>query len=90
MTAFACSTFCTRILFFLIPFEIANQFPYEPLFLGLLGLVQAIPALSLAVVGGHFADLFNRRNLLLCTVTVQVLCAFGAWALQRDVGQFPF
>ncbi len=86
MTAFACSTFCTRILFFLIPFEIANQFPYDPLYLGLLGLVQAIPALSLAIVGGHFADLFNRRNLLLCTVTVQVLCAFGLLLAERFAG----
>ena len=86
MTAFACSTFCTRILFFLIPFEIANQFPYDPLFLGLLGLVQAIPALSLAVVGGHFADRFNRRNLLMCTVTVQVLCAFGLLLAERYSG----
>lgn len=86
MTAFACSTFCTRILFFLIPFEIANQFPNDPLFLGLLGLVQAIPALSLAVLGGHFADRFNRRNLLLCTVAVQVLCAIGLLFAERYAG----
>ena len=86
MSAFACSTFCTRILFFLIPFEIATQFPYDPLFIGLLGLVQAIPALSLAVVGGHFADRFNRRNLLLCTVTVQVLCATGLLLAERFAG----
>lgn len=86
MTAFACSTFCTRILFFLIPFEIANQFPYDPLFIGILGLVQAIPAMSLAVVGGHFADLFNRRNVLLCTVTVQVLCAGGLLLAERFAG----
>lgn len=86
MTAFACSTFCTRILFFLIPFEIANQFPYDPLFIGILGLVQAIPAMSLAVVGGHFADLFNRRNVLLCTVSIQVLCALGLLLAERFAG----
>lgn len=86
MVAFACTTFCTRILFFLVAFEIASRFPYDPLFLGMLGLVQAIPALSLAVVGGHVADRFNRRNLLLCTVSIQVLCAFGLLMAERFAG----
>jgi MFS family permease len=86
MMAFACTTFCTRILFFLVAFEIAKHYPYDPLYLGMLGLVQAIPALSLAVVGGHVADRFNRRNLLLCTVSIQVLCAFGLLLAERYAG----
>jgi len=86
MTAFVCSTFCTRILFFLLPFEIANQYSFEPLYLGLLGLVQAVLALSLAVVGGHFADRFNRRNLLLGTGIIQVACAVGLLIAERYAG----
>ncbi|MEQ1829148.1 MAG: MFS transporter [Pirellula sp.] len=77
MASFACTTFCTRILFFLVTYEVAMRFPSEPLYLGYLGLAQAIPALSLAVVGGHIADRFNRRNLLLGTLSIQILCGIG-------------
>ena len=40
----------------------------SPLSLGLLGLVEAIPALSLALYGGHVADRHIRRNILLLTL----------------------
>src|SRR6184192_4890037 len=33
--------------------------------LGLIGLVQAIPSLIFSLVGGVFADVFDRRKLLL-------------------------
>src|SRR5206468_715642 len=33
--------------------------------LGLIGLVQAIPRLILSLVGGVFADVFDRRKLLI-------------------------
>jgi len=77
MGAHACATMCTRILFFWAPFAIAKEYPNEPLYLGLLGLVQAIPALSLAIIGGYVADKFDRRNLLRSTLTLQLLSACG-------------
>jgi len=75
--AHACSTLCTRILFFWAPFAIAHEFPKQPLYLGYLGLVQAIPALSLAIVGGYLADRIDRRNLLCWTYSLQWLCALA-------------
>jgi MFS family permease len=77
MAAHACATTCTRILFFWAPFAIADEFPNTPLYLGYLGLVQAIPALSLAIVGGYLADRMDRRSLLQFTLTLQLLCALG-------------
>lgn len=77
MGAHACSTLCTRILFFWAPFAIAREFPNEPLYLGYLGLVQAVPALSLAILGGYLADRLDRRGLLRWTYTLQWLCASG-------------
>lgn len=77
MGAHASSTLCTRILFFWAPFAIAHEFPKEPLYLGYLGLVQAIPALGLAILGGYLADRFDRRNLLRLTYVLQCLCALG-------------
>jgi len=50
----------------------------EPLALGLLGLVEAIPALALMLLGGHVADRRDRRSIILLTGS---LLALGALAL---------
>ena len=39
----------------------------NPLSLGLLGLVEAIPALGLMLFGGHVADRRDRRSIVLTT-----------------------
>ena len=39
----------------------------DPLSLGWLGLVEAIPALSLVLFGGHLADRRDRRSIVLVT-----------------------
>ncbi len=46
----------------------------NPLSLGFLGLVEAIPALSLALFGGHVADRSDRRLIVLMARAVGVLC----------------
>ena len=38
---------------------------HSALALGLIGLVQAIPRLIFSLVGGVFADVFDRRKLLI-------------------------
>jgi len=48
---------------------------HSPLALGWLGLVEAIPALSLSLFGGYAADRFDRRKILLMTKCVSILCA---------------
>ena len=50
----------------------------DPLALGLLGLVEAIPALGLMLVGGHLADRLDRRSIILVTSGLLVV---GALAL---------
>src|SRR5947209_20006226 len=37
----------------------------NPLVLGWLGLVEAIPALSLVLYGGHYADQHDRRSTII-------------------------
>src|SRR6266705_2997986 len=46
--------------------------------LGLIGLVQAIPRLILSLVGGVFADVFDRRKLLL---VIEITLAMTSTAL---------
>src|SRR5450759_3813467 len=48
---------------------------HSPIALGLIGLVQAIPRLIFSLVGGVFADTFDRRKLLLVIeVTLASTC----------------
>jgi len=42
--------------------------------LGILGLVEAIPAISLSLYGGYIADRLDRRKILLITKAVSTLC----------------
>ncbi len=56
----------------------------NPLSLGFLGLVEAIPALSLALFGGHVADRLDRRLIVLVTRAINILCivAFAVFSLE--------
>jgi len=75
LAVIACTTLGSQCIVFLTGFQVAKLYPTEPLYIGYLGLVQAIPALSLALVGGHAADLLNRKHLLMATIAVQSLGA---------------
>lgn len=45
--------------------------------LGMVGLVQIIPMLGLALPAGHVADRFDRRKTLMTATTLAVVAAFG-------------
>ena len=47
----------------------------DPLSLGWLGLVEAIPALSLVLFGGHVADRRDRRSIVIVASLVSTLLA---------------
>jgi MFS family permease len=52
----------------------------DPLALGLLGLVEAIPALGLMLFGGHVADRRDRRSIILLTGVALIVGAMAlAW-----------
>jgi MFS family permease len=51
---------------------------HDPFSLGLIGLAEAIPFLSVALFAGHVADSMNRRRIILVTVIAYL---FGAIAL---------
>ena len=55
-------------------FEITRN----PLDLGWLGLVEAIPGVGLVLYGGHVADRHRRRAILLSTSAAFSMLAFGA------------
>ncbi len=47
----------------------------DPLSLGLIGLAEAIPFISLALFGGHVADRFDKRRILQISIAVMLLAS---------------
>ena len=43
--------------------------------LGLIGLAEAIPFLSVALFAGHIADIFNRKKLIIISLIVFFVCS---------------
>jgi len=60
-------------VYFVNIFDLADA----PLALGLLGLVQALPVMLLAIAGGQIADRFNRRHVLIVMLCVNTLVSVG-------------
>ncbi|MBI1877131.1 MAG: MFS transporter [Chloroflexi bacterium] len=68
------STLASRALAVAIGYQI-YELSHQPLALGILGLIEAIPAVGLALFGGHVADRYNRRSIVLITRVVSVMAA---------------
>ncbi|MFB3895222.1 MAG: MFS transporter [bacterium] len=62
-------TLASRALAVVIGFQI-YQITNNPLWLGWLGLIEAIPAIGIAPFGGYVADHVNRRKIILITRAV--------------------
>ena len=73
-------TLGSRALAVVIGFQI-YRITHSALCLGWLGLIEAIPALSLVLIGGYVADHFNRRKILLITRASSCICAMALAAL---------
>jgi MFS family permease len=54
---------------------------HDPLALGFVGLAEALPAISMSLAAGHYADTHDRRRLALWSMAILVLCSFGLWWL---------
>ena len=53
----------------------------DPFLLGLVGLVQFLPALVLVLVTGSVADRFNRRRIMGASAMVEAICALALLAI---------
>ncbi len=53
----------------------------DPLALGIVGLAEALPAISMSLFAGHVADSHDRRRIALIALSVLVLCSIGLWWL---------
>ncbi|HKR04116.1 MAG TPA: MFS transporter [Bacteroidia bacterium] len=79
--------FAARLLLtlaFQVQVIVINWMAYEhtrdPWTLGIMGLIEALPIIMVSLFGGHYADKFNRRKIILICVFVLIAgSAFLTW-----------
>ncbi|MFN3445533.1 MAG: MFS transporter, partial [Bacteroidia bacterium] len=62
----------------------------DPLSLGLIGLAEAIPALSIALYAGHVADISSKRKILANSIWVLLFCSMGLTLASSELFVFGF
>ncbi len=69
-------TLALQIQFVVISWQV-YQLTHDYLSLGLLGLSEAIPAVSLALYGGYISDRNDRRKIVLMVMLLQFVCSIA-------------
>jgi MFS family permease len=67
-------------------YELTN----DPFAIGLIGLAEVVPAVSLALYAGHKIDVSEKRKLLLTGVVLYWICALGLLFLSTSIGSKNF
>ena len=57
----------------------------DPLALGLIGLAEAIPSITVSLYAGHVADSVRRKRIVVPAVLVLLLCAVTLWWLAHPL-----
>ena len=61
---------------------------HDPLSLGLIGLAEALPFITVALPGGYMADRWNRRTVTVVALAVLALCSVSLLLLSAVPGAF--
>src|SRR5436190_79644 len=72
VVSIACSTLAGQALALVAGYQVF-EITGKPLAIGVLGLVEAIPAIGLSLYGGHVADRYDRRRILIITMSLLTL-----------------
>ncbi len=60
----------------------------DPLSLGLIGLAEALPAITVSLYAGHLADIVERKKIILFCVAILSLCSLTLVYFTTDTGAF--
>jgi MFS family permease len=76
MMARVCFTLAIHIQAVAVGWQI-YEITKDPFSLGLIGLAEAVPAITVALYAGHLADIIERKKIILICSSLLVLCAIG-------------
>ena len=57
----------------------------DPLSLGLIGLVEILPNFSVTLFAGHFADIYDRKKIVLTCLTILMFSGIGLYAVTHNI-----
>ncbi len=84
-----CLTIALQIQAVVVGWEIFKM-TKDPLSLGLIGLAEAIPAISIALYAGHIADVSSKRNVIKWSIITMLCCSLGLLIATSDEMHFSF
>ena len=79
------TSFGNEMLSFAISWELWLR-THQAFVLGMVGLVQVIPVILLSLPGGHMADQYNRKRIVLISELSLALCVLGLGWLSYTEG----
>lgn len=66
------------------------EITHDPLSLGLIGLAEALPSITVSLYAGHVADMVQRKKIMLICISVLVLCSTALLFFSLDGGSVIF
>ena len=82
-----CATLAIQIQATIVGWQL-YEITRDPLALGLIGLTEAVPAITVSLYAGHVADVVARKNIILTTIFILLFCAGSLLFFTLESGQF--
>lgn len=82
-----CITLAIQIQAVVVAWQV-YEITKDPLSLGLIGLAEAIPSISVSLYAGHVADIMHRKKIIISCVSLLFLCSILLLSFTVDLGSF--
>ncbi len=82
-----CATLAIQIQATIVGWQLYD-ITHDPLALGLVGLTEAIPAITVSLYAGHIADIVARKKIILITVSLLLFCSLALLFFTIEPGAF--
>ncbi len=82
-----CATLAVQIQATIVGWQL-YEITHDPLALGLIGLTEAVPAITVSLYAGHIADIMARKKIILSAITLLLFCALALLFFTLEPGEF--
>ncbi|PRY07866.1 putative MFS family arabinose efflux permease [Pontibacter ummariensis] len=81
-----CITLAMQIQAVIVGWQIYD-ITQDPLSLGLIGLAEAVPSITVSLYAGYVADMIERKKIIMVVITILLLCSALLLLFTLDVSQ---
>lgn len=82
-----CITLAIQIQSVVVAWQV-YEITKDPLSLGLIGLAEAIPSISVSLYAGHIADIVQRKKIIILCIAALLLCSMSLLFFTLEPGEF--